>query len=124
MLIVFRTAKNPDMVFDAREYSLHVPQNNLVYRFFDPLHVLFDIRRVRSADQSCMDFGVAQGKLHGEFGNIRSLAATVRCGFCASIAYVLRSGVPGRQVMVCKQTLGYGGSIDDSDSLLSQPRKQ
>src|ERR1700694_1347047 len=124
MLIIFGTAKNPDMVFDASEYSLHVPQHNLVYRFFDPLHVLFDIRRVRSADQSCLDFGVAQGKLHSECGNIRSLAATVRCGFCASFAYVFRSGMPGRQLMGCKQTLGYGGSVDDFDSLLSQPWKQ
>src|ERR1700730_11779384 len=71
-----------------------------------------------------MDFGVAQGRLHGEVGNIRSLAPTVRGGFCASFAYVFRSGVPGRQLMVCKQTLGYGGSVDDSDSPLSQPGKQ
>jgi hypothetical protein len=122
MLIIFGTAKNPDMVFDTSEYSLHVPQHNLVYRFFDPLHVLFDIRRVRSADQRWIS-GLLKENC------IASLATSVpwlrqRSGFCASFAYVFRSGVPGRQLMVCKQTLGYEGSVDDSDSLLSQPRKQ
>src|SRR5438552_3428082 len=71
-----------------------------------------------------MYFRVAQGKLHSKFGNVRSLAATVCCGVRASFSYVFGSGMPGRQVMVCKQTLRYGRRIDDSDSLLSQPGQQ
>ncbi|SRR6266567_1233953 len=71
-----------------------------------------------------MYFRVAQGKLHSKFGNIRSLAATVCCGVCASFSYVLGSGMPGRQLMICEQTLRDWRRIDDSDSLLSQPGQQ
>src|SRR6267143_4188533 len=71
-----------------------------------------------------MYLSVAQGKLHSKFGNIRSLAATVCRGVCASFSYVFGSGMPSRQLMVCEQTLRNRRRIDDSDSLLSQPGQQ